>query len=93
MTQQIFLINPLEKSPFTNNVIPIPVMTSKKPLPKLSCIKSSCDIFWMYSLIMRSDSSISAPCSSIAARVSGSERERAITVTRISSSAVMPSTM
>ena len=47
-------------------------MTSKKPPPKLSCMKSSCDIFWIYSLIMRSDSSTSAPCSSIASRVSGS---------------------
>ena len=31
----MFLINPLEKSPFTNKVMPIPVMTSKKPLPKV----------------------------------------------------------
>ena len=91
--QQVFLINPLEKSLFTNSVIPTPVMTSRKPLPRDSCISSSGGIARMYSLIMRSDSSTSAPCSSIAARVSGSERERAITVTIISSSAVIPSIM
>ena len=46
MAEEIFLIKPLEKSPPANSVIPIPVITSKKPLPRVSQILRY--VLWMW---------------------------------------------